>query len=46
MAVGAVQTEGLYFDSAGVRLRHISEGRGEPVVLIHGFGGNIVQRDA
>src|SRR6266545_4770733 len=33
--------EHLYFDSAGVRLHYIVEGKGEPVVLIHGYGGSI-----
>ena len=40
-AVGSMGAEDLYFDSAGVRLRYIAEGKGEPVVLIHGYGGNI-----
>jgi len=39
--VGSAGAEDLYFDSAGVRLRYIVEGKGEPVVLIHGFGANI-----
>lgn len=26
-----------YFDAAGVRLRYIEQGAGEPVVLVHGF---------
>lgn len=29
--------EGNYFDSAGVRIHYTDEGRGEPVVLVHGF---------
>lgn len=28
------------FDSAGVKLRYIERGQGEPVVLIHGFSGS------
>ena len=27
-----------YFNSAGVRLRYLEQGAGEPVVLVHGFG--------
>ena len=27
-----------YFNSAGVRLRYLEQGSGEPVVLVHGFG--------
>jgi len=27
-----------YFDAAGVRLRYLERGKGEPVVLLHGFG--------
>ena len=26
-----------YFDAGGVRLRYVEEGKGEPVVLVHGF---------
>lgn len=29
--------EDKYFDSNGVRLRYVEAGRGEPVVLVHGF---------
>jgi pimeloyl-ACP methyl ester carboxylesterase len=27
-----------YFDAAGVRLRYVEQGAGEPVVLVHGYG--------
>ena len=27
-----------YFDAAGVRLRYLESGAGEPIVLVHGFG--------
>ena len=37
----SVQAEDLFFDSAGVRIHYTVEGKGEPVVLIHGFGANI-----
>ncbi len=30
--------EGKYFDSAGVRIHYTDEGRGVPVLLVHGFG--------
>jgi pimeloyl-ACP methyl ester carboxylesterase len=30
-----------YFDSNGVKIRYIIEGKGEPVLLIHGFTANI-----
>ncbi len=29
------------FDSKGVRLHYVVEGKGEPVVLIHGLGGSV-----
>ncbi|MCC7292394.1 MAG: alpha/beta hydrolase [Phycisphaerales bacterium] len=29
-----------FFESAGVKLRYIERGQGEPVVLIHGFSGS------
>tara|TARA_B110000858_G_scaffold123794_2_gene141181 strand:+ start:9799 stop:10611 length:813 start_codon:yes stop_codon:yes gene_type:complete len=32
--------ENKYFDSAGVRIRYIELGSGEPVIAIHGLGGN------
>jgi len=40
-AVGCIGAEDFYFDSAGVRLHCLVQGKGEPVVLIHGFGSNI-----
>ena len=33
--------EDFFFDSDGVRIHYIVEGKGEPVVLIHGFAANI-----
>jgi pimeloyl-ACP methyl ester carboxylesterase len=41
LAAGAASARDLYFDSAGARIRYVDEGRGEPVVLIHGFTGTI-----
>lgn len=31
---------GQFFDSNGVRIHYTDEGRGEPVILIHGFAAN------
>ncbi len=36
-----LQAEDFFFDSAGVKIRYIVEGKGEPVLLIHGFGVDI-----
>jgi pimeloyl-ACP methyl ester carboxylesterase len=38
LSVTAAET--AYFDSAGVKLRYISGGAGETVVLLHGFSGS------
>jgi pimeloyl-ACP methyl ester carboxylesterase len=38
---GVGRAEEGYFDSNGVKIRYIDEGRGEPVLLIHGFTLNI-----
>ena len=41
VAAGApAQDGGAFFDSDGVRIRYGDHGRGEPVVLIHGFTGS------
>jgi pimeloyl-ACP methyl ester carboxylesterase len=37
----AVHAEDKYFDSNGVKIRYIVEGKGEPVLLIHGFTASI-----
>jgi pimeloyl-ACP methyl ester carboxylesterase len=34
-------TPDLFFDSNGVRIRYVEEGQGAPVVLIHGYTGNL-----
>lgn len=34
------RVEGRYFDSGGVRIHYTDEGRGEPVILLHGFAVN------
>src|SRR4029453_9374545 len=30
-----------FFDSTGVRIRYVDQGQGPPVVLVHGYTGNI-----
>ncbi len=40
-AVGGVRAEDQFFDSNNVKIRYTVEGKGEPVVLIHGFTQNI-----
>src|SRR6266540_2667138 len=37
----AAAADEQFFDSNGVNLHYIVEGQGEPVVLLHGFTGNI-----
>jgi pimeloyl-ACP methyl ester carboxylesterase len=37
----SAQAEDFFFNSAGVRIHYAVEGRGEPVVLIHGWGVDI-----
>ena len=36
-----LHAEDFFFNSAGVKIHYIVEGKGEPVLLIHGFGVNI-----
>src|SRR3954452_21225039 len=36
-AVVGARAEDQFFDSKGVKIRYVVEGKGEPVVLIHGF---------
>ena len=40
-AAGFARAEDQYFDSKSVKIRYIVEGKGEPVVLIHGFTSSI-----
>jgi pimeloyl-ACP methyl ester carboxylesterase len=35
------ETEGMFFDSDGVRIHYLEEGAGEPVVLVHSFMGSV-----
>ena len=41
LSVPLLHAEDFFFDSDGVRIHYSVEGKGEPVVLIPGFGGNI-----
>jgi len=43
VAAFAARAEDQFFDSSGVKIRYVVEGKGEPVVLIHGFTGNADQ---
>ncbi len=36
--ISFLQAQGSFFDSAGVKIHYTVQGRGEPVLLIHGFG--------
>jgi len=38
---GQTPAEDRFFDSTGVRIRYVDVGRGEPVVLIHGFSSSL-----
>jgi pimeloyl-ACP methyl ester carboxylesterase len=38
-----LHAEDFFFDSAGVKIHYTVEGKGEPVLLIHGFGLDIQQ---
>jgi pimeloyl-ACP methyl ester carboxylesterase len=40
-ADAGLHAEDGFFDSKGVRIHYVIEGRGEPVLLIHGFAANI-----
>lgn len=37
----AVASGQEFFDSRGVQIRYVDEGSGEPVVLLHGYGGGL-----
>ena len=36
-----LRAEDQFFDSKGVKIRYTVQGQGEPVLLIHGFTGNL-----
>ena len=40
-ALDRVSAQDQFFDSDGVRIRYVDQGSGPPVVLIHGFSGNL-----
>lgn len=39
--LGDPPTEDQFFSSNGVKIRYIAVGKGEPVILVHGFSGNL-----
>lgn len=41
MAASSRGAEDLYFDSHGVKIHYAVEGKGQPVVLVHGFSSSI-----
>src|SRR5262245_55153106 len=40
---GQTARQDTFFDSQGVKIRYIDVGRGEPVVLVHGFSSDLDQ---
>jgi pimeloyl-ACP methyl ester carboxylesterase len=40
-ALDRVSAQDQFFDSNGVRIRYVEQGSGPPVVLLHGFSGNL-----
>jgi pimeloyl-ACP methyl ester carboxylesterase len=41
LGTSIASAEDKFFDSKGVRIRYVDEGRGEPIILVHGALGNI-----
>jgi pimeloyl-ACP methyl ester carboxylesterase len=41
LVAGSAAAEDRYFDAGGVRIRYVDQGSGPPVVLVHGFTGDI-----
>ena len=37
---GTVPVDEQFFNSAGVRIRYVSTGQGEPIILIHGWAAD------
>ena len=37
----ALNVEGQYFDSGGIRIHYYEQGKGTPVILVHGLGASI-----
>jgi pimeloyl-ACP methyl ester carboxylesterase len=45
LVVGAsplLRAEDFFFDSAGIKIHYTVEGKGEPVILVHGFSASIL----
>ena len=42
----AVPVDDQFFNSAGVRVRYVSAGQGEPIILIHGWGADAEMWDS
>jgi pimeloyl-ACP methyl ester carboxylesterase len=40
-ALDLVSAQDQFFDSNGMRIRYVEQGSGPPVVLLHGFSGNL-----
>jgi pimeloyl-ACP methyl ester carboxylesterase len=43
-ACGGAAADDQFFDSAGVKIRYVEAGRGDPVILIHGYTVDIEQQ--
>lgn len=41
LAAAVALAQDRSFDAAGVRIRYIEQGRGEPVVLLHGIDNSL-----
>src|SRR5258708_30620817 len=41
LLIPGLHAEDFFFDSDGVKIHYIVEGKGEPVILIHGFAASI-----
>ena len=41
LSISFLYGEDFSFDSAGIRIHYTIEGKGEPVLVIHGLGQNI-----
>lgn len=41
IASASAVAQDKYFVSHGVRIRYVDQGAGEPVVLLHGLGGDV-----
>jgi pimeloyl-ACP methyl ester carboxylesterase len=38
---GTALAQDKFFDSAGVQIRYVEKGSGDPIVLVHGYTSNI-----